>query len=56
MCVCVCVCVRQGEWIKIKGGRNKKLESLKGVIVKNKLSILGRIDDESNIVKEIHRL
>ena len=47
---------RQREWIKVKGGGSKKLESLKGVIIKNKFSILDRIDNENNIVYEIYRL
>ena len=42
---------KQGEWIKVKGGRSKKI-SPKGIDVKNRFNILDQMDEESNIVRE----
>ena len=42
---------RQVEWIKVKEGRSKKVESPKGIDIKNKFSILDWMDEESNIVR-----
>ena len=41
---------KQGEWIEVKGGRNKK-QSLKGIDVKNRFSTLDQMDEENIIVR-----
>ena len=35
------------QWIKIKGGRSKKVESSKGIDGKNRFRILEPMDEES---------
>ena len=37
--------------MKVKGRRSKKVESPKGLELKNMFSILDRIDDDNNIVR-----
>ena len=43
---------KQGEWIKVKGGRSKRVQSLKRIDIKNMFSILNQMDEESNIVRD----
>ena len=38
-------------WIKVQGGGSKKVESSKGIDIKNRFSILDKMDDNSNIVR-----
>ena len=44
--------MKKGEWTKVKGGKSKKVESLKCINVKNMFSVLDQIDEESNIVRD----
>ena len=41
----------QEEWININGGGSKKVDLPKGIDVKNRISILDQMDDNSNIVR-----
>ena len=40
----------QGEWVKLKGGGSKREQNPKGIDIKNRFSILDRLEDESHIV------
>ena len=42
----------QGEWTKLKRGRNKKFVSPKGVDIENRFSVLDQMGEESNIVRD----
>ena len=42
--------MKKGEWTKVKGGKSKKVESLKCINVKNMFSVLDQIDEEKRCV------
>ena len=43
---------KQDEWIKVKEGRSKKVESPKSIAVKNRFNVSDLMDEESNIVRD----
>ena len=43
---------REGEWVKVRGGGSKRVENPVSVDIKNRFSILERLEDESQIVSQ----